>query len=241
MPRAPARRSAARGCCRASAPAPRGSTTTPATARRQAGRPGCQGGCAGVDVSWEIDLSGRLRAGAAAAAADAMAAEHGARGVRLLVMTDVASNYFTLVGALRQLETVRAISAAHDETLRLVTARQRVGPRLAVRRRARPDRRFEGARGDPAARDARRGVAAPHRRADRRPGGQCRGHRAVERRACRSAGAARTTRGAARAQAGPARAAGAARRGQCAPAAGRGGVFPAALSRARCSAARAWR
>ncbi len=49
------------------------------------------------------------------------------RGVRLLVLTDVASNYFTLVGALRQLETVRAISAAHDETLRLVIARERVG------------------------------------------------------------------------------------------------------------------
>ena len=49
------------------------------------------------------------------------------RGVRLLVLTDVASSYFTLVGARRQLETVRAISAAHDETLRLVTARQRAG------------------------------------------------------------------------------------------------------------------
>ena len=81
----------------------------------------------GVDVSWEIDLSGRLSAGAEAAAADAITAEHGVRGVRLLVLTDVASNYFTLVGALRQLETVRAISAAFDETLRLVTARQRVG------------------------------------------------------------------------------------------------------------------
>ncbi|HSC07805.1 MAG TPA: TolC family protein [Steroidobacteraceae bacterium] len=81
----------------------------------------------GADVSWEIDLSGRLRAGAEAAAADAITAEHGVRGVRLLVLTDVASNYFTLVGALRQLETVRAISAAFDETLRLVTARQRVG------------------------------------------------------------------------------------------------------------------
>jgi multidrug efflux system outer membrane protein len=56
-----------------------------------------------------------------------MAAEHNARGVRLLVMTDVASNYFTLIGAQRQLETVRTIAAAHDETLRLVTARQRVG------------------------------------------------------------------------------------------------------------------
>jgi NodT family efflux transporter outer membrane factor (OMF) lipoprotein len=80
-----------------------------------------------LNVAWEIDLSGRLRAGAAAAAADMRAAEHGERGVRLLVMTDVATNYFTLVGALRQLDTVRAISAAQDETLRLVTARQRVG------------------------------------------------------------------------------------------------------------------
>jgi outer membrane protein, multidrug efflux system len=81
----------------------------------------------GVDVSWEIDISGRLRAGADAAAAESLAAEDTARGVRLLVVSDVATNYFTLVGALRQLETVRAISAAQDETLRLVTARQRVG------------------------------------------------------------------------------------------------------------------
>ena len=82
---------------------------------------------ANLNVAWEVDLSGRLRAGAAAAAADTRAAEYGERGVRLLVMTDVAANYFRLVGALRQLETVRAISAAQDETLRLVTARRRVG------------------------------------------------------------------------------------------------------------------
>ena len=82
---------------------------------------------AGLGVSWEIDLSGRLRAGATAADADALAVEHGARGVRLLVLTDVATSYFTLVGALRQLETVRAISAAQDETLRLVNARHRAG------------------------------------------------------------------------------------------------------------------
>jgi multidrug efflux system outer membrane protein len=42
-------------------------------------------------------------------------------------MSDVASNYFTLVGALRQAEALRAISAAQDETLRLVNARHRVG------------------------------------------------------------------------------------------------------------------
>jgi NodT family efflux transporter outer membrane factor (OMF) lipoprotein len=81
----------------------------------------------GLDVSWEIDISGRLRAGAAAAAADTMASEDSERAVRLLVLTDVASNYFTLAGALRQLETVRAMAAAQDETLRLVSARQRAG------------------------------------------------------------------------------------------------------------------
>ena len=82
---------------------------------------------AGLGVQWEIDLSGRLRAGAAAAAADALAAEHGVRGVRLMVMSDVASNYFTLAGALRQLDALQGISAAHDETLRLVKARHRAG------------------------------------------------------------------------------------------------------------------
>jgi len=89
--------------------------------------PDTKSGSAGLDVSWELDLSGRLRAGASAAVADALAAEHGVRGVRLLVMTDVAINYFTLVGALRQLDTLRAIYIAHDETLRLVKARQRAG------------------------------------------------------------------------------------------------------------------
>jgi len=84
-------------------------------------------GSAGLDVAWEVDLSGRLRAGTAAAAADALAAADGVRGVRLLVMTDVASNYFTLVGAQRQLDTLRAISTAYDDTLRLVQGRHRAG------------------------------------------------------------------------------------------------------------------
>ncbi|MCU1749808.1 TolC family protein [Pseudomonas sp. 6D_7.1_Bac1] len=96
------------------------------TAKKQ-GFPDTKTVGAGLDVSWELDLSGRLRAGATAAEAEALAAEHGVRGVRLLVMSDVATNYFTLVGALRQAETLRAISAAQDETLRLVTARHRAG------------------------------------------------------------------------------------------------------------------
>lgn len=82
---------------------------------------------AGLSVSWELDLTGRLRAGAAAAAADAQASEDHARGVRLLVLTDVASHYFTLTGAMHQLDTVKAIVASQQETLRQVTARQRAG------------------------------------------------------------------------------------------------------------------
>ena len=89
--------------------------------------PNVRSASAGLDVSWELDISGGLRAGAKAAAADALAAEHGVRGVRLLVMTDVATNYFTLAGATRQLDTLHGIVAAHDETLRLVQARQRAG------------------------------------------------------------------------------------------------------------------
>ncbi len=161
-------------------------------AKRQA-LPDTDIGGGGLDVSWEIDLSGRLRAGATAADADALAVENGARGVRLLVLTDVASNYFTLVGALRQLETVRAISAAQDETLRLVTARQRAG--LATPfdvERAQTEASRARAR-DPAARDARRRLAPPHRRADRRPGVQRREHHAVERRGGRPAGARRAS------------------------------------------------
>ncbi len=129
--REPARRSAARGCIPSIGVHGAGfdhrtgyGSDVKRVVPEAADTKGWQGG---VDVSWEIDISGRLRAGAAAAAADTLAAEDTARGVRLLVVTDVASNYFTLVGALRQLDSVRAISAAHDETLRLVTARRRVG------------------------------------------------------------------------------------------------------------------
>jgi NodT family efflux transporter outer membrane factor (OMF) lipoprotein len=89
--------------------------------------PDTRNGSAGLDVSWEVDLSGRLRAGANAAAADALAAEHGVRGVRLMVISDVATNYFTLVGALRQLDTLCVITSAHDETVRLVQSRLRAG------------------------------------------------------------------------------------------------------------------
>ncbi|MCL1089104.1 TolC family protein [Shewanella profunda] len=91
------------------------------------GAPEMQSLSGGLSVSWELDLTGRLRAGAAAAEADAQTSEDQARAVRLLVLTDVASNYFRLTGAMRQLDTVRAIAATQEETLRLVTARHVAG------------------------------------------------------------------------------------------------------------------
>ena len=143
----------------------------------------------GVGVSWEVDISGRLRAGATAAAADALAVENGARGVRLLVLTDVASQ---LLHARRR--TAPARDGARDIGRAGRDAAPRHGtpagrPRDAVRRRARADRSVESARRDTAARNARRRFAAPHRRADRRPGVQRREHHAVGRRADGSAGA----------------------------------------------------
>lgn len=91
------------------------------------GVPEVKGSGAALSVAWELDLTGRLRAGAKAAAATAKATEDQVQATRLLVLTDVASNYFTLAGALHQLDTVQAIAAAQQETLRLVQARERSG------------------------------------------------------------------------------------------------------------------
>ena len=181
MPRARARPSAARRCCPPSACPRWASTATPAAARPSRSD---RRTCAAAASAWMCRGRSTSRAGCAPAlrprAAEALAAEYGTRGVRMLVVSDVATNYFTLVGAQRQLETVRAIAAAHDETLRLVQARAARGAGNAVRRGPRADRGAAGGCGDPAARNAGGGVAPSHRRAHRRPGVQCGEHRAVE-------------------------------------------------------------
>jgi outer membrane protein TolC len=164
-------------------------SATKQTVPEAANTKGWQGG---ADVSWEIDIAGRLRAGAAASAAETLAAEHTVRGVRLLVMTDVATNYFTLVGALRQLDTLRAISAAQDETLRLVTARHApASPRRSTSSARKPKLRKPA----PRSRRSRRGgrIASPHRGADWRPGVQRRQHQPLARRSDGPVGACRTT------------------------------------------------
>jgi NodT family efflux transporter outer membrane factor (OMF) lipoprotein len=81
----------------------------------------------GIDVSWEIDLTGSIRAARDASQADAIAAEAGADGARLLVVSEVARQYFVLRGAQEQLRIVQALADAQRETAARVASRRREG------------------------------------------------------------------------------------------------------------------
>jgi NodT family efflux transporter outer membrane factor (OMF) lipoprotein len=82
---------------------------------------------AGIDVAWEIDLAGGVRAARDAAQADAAAAAAGADGARLLVASEVARQYFVLRGAEERLRIVRDLAAAQHETATRVESRLREG------------------------------------------------------------------------------------------------------------------
>jgi NodT family efflux transporter outer membrane factor (OMF) lipoprotein len=82
---------------------------------------------AGVDVSWELDLAGGVRAARDAAQADAAAAAAGVGGARLLVASEVARQYFLLRGAEERLRIVQALAVAQRETANRVQSRLREG------------------------------------------------------------------------------------------------------------------
>src|SRR6185369_4297922 len=82
---------------------------------------------AGVDVAWEIDLAGGVRAARDAAQADAQAASAGVAGARLLVASEVARQYFLLRGAAEQLRIVQALAGAQRQTATRVESRFREG------------------------------------------------------------------------------------------------------------------
>ncbi|WP_332776347.1 efflux transporter outer membrane subunit [Polaromonas sp.] len=82
---------------------------------------------AGVEVAWEIDLAGGVRAARDAAQADAAAAVVGVEGARLLVASEVARQYFVLRGADERLRIVQALAAAQRETATRVASRLREG------------------------------------------------------------------------------------------------------------------
>lgn len=78
-------------------------------------------------ASWELDLFGRLSAGARAARAEAGAAGAGLAGARLTVAAEVASTYIAARGLEARLAVARARVAALEETDRLLRLRAASG------------------------------------------------------------------------------------------------------------------
>jgi NodT family efflux transporter outer membrane factor (OMF) lipoprotein len=81
----------------------------------------------GLDMAWEIDLFGRLRATREARVADAQAAEEDRCDTLVALLAEVATQYVTLRQAQNELDLTRTIAASRAETLALVTARRDAG------------------------------------------------------------------------------------------------------------------
>jgi multidrug efflux system outer membrane protein len=71
----------------------------------------------GFQLSWELDLFGRIRRQREAAEALFLASEQGRRGVMVTLVGDVATNYFLLRELDLQLEIARSTLAINDRTV----------------------------------------------------------------------------------------------------------------------------
>lgn len=91
------------------------------------GQPDTRALRAGIDVAWEIDLAGGVRAARDAAQADTTAAAAGVQGARLLVASEVARQYFVLRSAHERLRIVQALAKAQQDTASRVESRLREG------------------------------------------------------------------------------------------------------------------
>lgn len=81
----------------------------------------------GIDISWELDLFGRLGSQAAAATQRVQASQALWQGARLAISAEIAHAYFALLGAREQLELARTTAANRQRTLELVSVRARGG------------------------------------------------------------------------------------------------------------------
>lgn len=82
---------------------------------------------AGFDATWELDLFGRVRSMATAAATTAEGLELTLDDVRVRVVADVARSYFELRGLQRQLAVAERSLDNQREMLRLTRVRREVG------------------------------------------------------------------------------------------------------------------
>jgi len=76
-----------------------------------------------LDLSYEVDLWGRLKRGFEGASADAQASLAALHNVQLIVQADVAQNYFTLRALDAELATVVSTIGLRKEQLQLVRSR----------------------------------------------------------------------------------------------------------------------
>lgn len=79
-------------------------------------------GSAGIALSWELDLWGRLRRLNQAARADLLASEYARRGVATSLVADIATAYFSLQSFDRRLDITRRTITTREDFLKLTRA-----------------------------------------------------------------------------------------------------------------------
>ena len=80
-----------------------------------------------LNVSWELDLWGKIRRATEATQAQLFATEEGRRAVLVSLVANVASNNINLLGLDLQLEIARATEKSYAETLRIFRLRHQYG------------------------------------------------------------------------------------------------------------------
>jgi multidrug efflux system outer membrane protein len=80
-----------------------------------------------VNVSYELDLWGRLRSASDAARADLLATQAAQQTVRITLATEVARAYYALIGLDAQVEATRRSLSLRNEALGLQKVRHRAG------------------------------------------------------------------------------------------------------------------
>jgi len=76
----------------------------------------------GAQLSWELDLFGRVRSGVHAQRADTAAAADNLQAMQVAIVAEVARDYFQLRGLQEQLRVAQENAASQAETLRIVEA-----------------------------------------------------------------------------------------------------------------------
>lgn len=80
-----------------------------------------------LDLSWELDLWGRIRRGIEAASADMDALEMDRRAVALSLISDVGQTYFRIREVDEQIEIARKNLAIREDSLSLIASRAKAG------------------------------------------------------------------------------------------------------------------